>query len=471
MTTPIQQRIMVLDDIPSFVENMDQLLTQAGFHVTTSLSPLAAIKDIKKRHYDLLITTLVMRELGGLDVIRGVRNLGSTIPIMMITGRGSEQAAIEATRLGVADYMNKPVEPSELIARVHRILKPKASVLAAAQPTQVSELIAVDPAMQSVLELVKTVAETNSRVLIIGETGTGKQLIARAIHNSSSRRDKPFVDVNCAAIPDTLLESELFGHERGAFTGADRRRIGRFEEAGKGTLFLDEIGEISYAVQAKLLKVLQDGVYSRVGGEQTLQSHARVLAATNRNLEQESTEGRFRTDLYYRLQVLTIQVPPLRKRQSDIPLLAEHFLHRFSKNEISATFSSEALQAMARYSWPGNVRELENCVERIAVLNRGPVIGIEALPERITQQGAGRHSASSVYMGKFADARERFERDYVTHILTRHAGNMAAAARAAGMDRSQFFRMVRRLKLDPRSFDPRIWSAKTSGKRENSVDK
>lgn len=460
MKTPPQQHILVLDDVPSFVESMEKILCDSGFRVTTRLSPLQAIKDIQKGSFDLLITTLVMRELGGFDVIRGVRNAGSNIPIMMITGYGSEQSAIEATRLGVADYMNKPVESSELIARVHRILKPQDSLLTSVQPTQVSELLTVDPAMQSVLELIKTVAETNSRVLIIGETGTGKQLIARAIHNASQRSSQPFVDVNCAAIPDTLLESELFGHERGAFTGADKRRIGRFEEAAKGTLFLDEIGEISYGVQAKLLKVLQDGIYSRVGGEGNLRCNARVIAATNRNLEQESAEGRFRTDLFYRLQVLTIQVPPLRKRQCDIPLLAEHFLRKFSQTAAPGRFSAEALQALTQYSWPGNVRELENFVERVAVLHREPVIGIEALPERFTQQLGGVIKIHTAYTGRFTEAKERFERDYVVHVLTRHRGNMAAAARTAGLDRSQFFRMVRRLKLDPRSFDPRTLATK-----------
>ncbi|MGC4030333.1 MAG: sigma-54 dependent transcriptional regulator [Tepidisphaeraceae bacterium] len=443
-----------MDDVPAFLESTKQILNDAGFSVATRLSPLKAVKELRKANFDLLITTLVMRELGGFDVIRGVRNSGNRIPIMMITGYGSEQAAGEAMRLGATDYMNKPVTPQELVARVRRITEPQQSVLAPkfdpAQP-----MLTRDPAMQAIMELIHTVAVTNSRVLITGETGTGKQLVARAIHNASQRAAQPFIDLNCAAIPDTLLESELFGHEKGAFTGADARRIGRFEEAGKGTLFLDEIGEMGYGVQAKLLKVLQDGTFTRIGGQKVLTSEARVIAATNRDLEKEASEGRFRSDLFYRLHVVTIQLPPLRKRPNDIALLAEHFLQRFGAGGPDRRFAPETLQAMTRYPWPGNVRELENLVERIAVLNHEPVIGIDALPERIVQQAIGFATAAVSYTGRYSEAKDRFERDYVTSLLAKHHGNMAAAARQAGIDRSQFFRMVQRLGLDPKTFHPK----------------
>jgi len=444
-------QILVVDDIPQFLDTMKQILSLAGFAVTTRLSPIKAIKELRRTNFDLLITTLVMKELGGFDVVRAVRNSGNSIPIMMITGYGSEQAAVEAVRLGATDYLNKPVVPEELVARVKRIVNPQQSSLSPIEDGR-NKLITTDPAMQAVLELVHTVAATNSRVLIAGETGTGKQLIASAIHQASPRRNEPFVDLNCAAIPDTLLESELFGHEKGSFTGADQRRIGRFEEAGRGTLFLDEIGEMGYGVQSKLLKVLQDGKFSRIGGSGLLNSGARVIAATNRDLEKEAAEGRFRTDLYYRLQVVTIALPPLRKRPGDVPLLAEHFLQRFSGNGSDRHFAAETLQALQRYPWPGNVRELENLVERIAVLNPEPVIGLDALPERVMQHAVGYSAAGPKYHGKFADAKDRFERDYVTSVLAHHRGNMAAAARQAGMDRSQFFRMVQRLGISAKTF-------------------
>ena len=440
--------ILVVDDIPEFVAEMKNLLTAAGFAVTGRLSPLRAIKDVRRGGYSMLITTLVMKELGGFDVIRRVRNGGSAIPILMITGYGSDEAAIEATRLGATDYMNKPVAPQELIARVKRILHTAAQPAAVSK--QVGELVSQDPAMQSVLELVKTVANSSSRVLILGETGTGKQLIAKAIHHESPRRNEPFVDINCAAIPDTLLESELFGHEKGAFTGADRRRIGRFEEAGDGTIFLDEIGEMSYGTQSKLLKVLQDGKFSRVGGEEQLQCRARVITATNRDLEREAAEGRFRMDLFYRLHVVTIALPALRKRQGDVPLLANHFLKQFSTGGAERQFSPEALTVLQRYSWPGNVRELENLVERVAVLSRGPIIGVDALPERVVQQSMGSAASAIKFSGPYGTAKEQFEREYVRSVLAQAMGNMAAAARMADMDRSQFFRMVKRLGMDPK---------------------
>ena len=444
---PVRHRVLIVDDVPEFVREVKVILTRAGFEVVARLSPLQAIKEVRRRNYDLLITTLVMRELGGFDVIRGVRNSGNLTPIMMITGHGSEQAAGEALRLGAQDYINKPLVAEELVARVRRIVEPAASTLATTTSSDVTPLITKDPAMLSVMELVRTVGGTASRVLITGETGTGKQLIARAIHLASPRRNAPFVDINCAAIPDALLESELFGHERGAFTGADARRIGRFEEAGNGTIFLDEIGEVGYGMQAKLLKVLQDGRFYRVGGSQQLHTQARVVAATNRDLEQEVAAGRFRNDLYYRLQVVTVHLPPLRKRQGDVPLLAEHFLKAFGNGQHH--FGTETLQAMMRYSWPGNVRELENLVERLAVLHKTPIIGIDALPETIVQQAVGTATAGSAYLGPFDQAKARFEREYVVTVLNKAAGNMAAAARLANLDRSQFFRMVKKMKIDP----------------------
>ena len=251
---------------------------------------------------------------------------------------------------------------------------------------QLAELVSQDPAMKEVFEAVRKIALTDSRVLIQGETGTGKQLVSRAIHAFSERSPHPLVELNCAAIPDTLLESELFGHEKGAFTGASSRWLGRFEEAGRGTLFLDEIGEMGYAVQSKLLQVLQDGMFIRVGGKGAQRSEARIIAATNRDLQKDVEEGRFRADLFYRLNVITIFIPPLVERPGDIPLLANLFLKRFiSADRPARRFTDEALEALKHYRWPGNVRELENVVERIAVLHPSERVGVEALPERIRQ--------------------------------------------------------------------------------------
>ncbi len=456
-----------MDDVPEFLRSIKRILAADRMAVTTCLSPVRAIREAVHRPFDLVITTLVMKELGGFDVIRGLRSGGCAVPILMVTGHGSEQAAIEATRLGATDYMNKPVVAEELLARVRRIVQPAPAGPRPTPAVPFPGLVTTDPAMRTVLETVGVIAATDSRILITGETGTGKQVVARAIHTASPRRDEPFVDVNCAAIPDTLLESELFGHERGAFTGADARRIGRFEEAGRGTLFLDEIGEMNYAVQSKLLKVLQDGQFNRVGGQAALRSGARVIAATNRDLELEVAQGRFRSDLYYRLQVITLLLPPLRHRPGDVPILVEHFLQRFRRPPAPGAaapgpirFAPEAMQALMRYGWPGNVRELENMIERIAVLHRsGEPVGLDALPPRLLAQTSGPPStltsASPVTgqprpMGSFRQAKGEFEREYVRAALAYAGGNMAEAARVAAMDRSQFFRMAKRHGATPR---------------------
>jgi len=448
-------RILVVDDVPEFCQSIRAMLKPVYPATTVCGSPLRAIRLLRQEPFDLLITTLVMRELGGLDLIRRVRGEGHSLPIVMITGYGSEQTAIEATRLGASDYLEKPVAPEELLARLRKLFKPAASGGIEPRP---DALISEDLAMQSVFDMIDAVARSDSRVLILGETGTGKQLVAQAIHARSPRSDEPWVEVNCAAIPENLLESELFGHERGAFTGAAERRIGRFEEAGRGTLFLDEVGEMGFALQSKLLRVLQNGRFNRVGGQATLQSHARVIAATNRDLQAEIEAGRFRADLYYRLHVISISLPPLRKRPGDVPLLARHFLERYGRSAARPmVFSPEALHWLQRYAWPGNVRELEHLVERLAVLSPSESIGAGELPERMRRDAGtpGSNLSDLESVENFHDARRAFERAFLERSLRRHHGNMAAAAREAGLDRSQYFRLVRKHRLEPVKFRPR----------------
>ncbi len=448
------KHILVLDDVPEFCHELRAHLKDHCGQVTVCTSPVRALRRLKAEQPDLFITTLMMRELGGFDVVRRARGQGSTLPIVMITGYGNEQTPIEAMRLGCSDYLEKPVAPAELRARLGKILsvqqRPAAGPAAPATP-----LLSEDPAMKSVLETVAAVAPSDSRVLILGETGTGKQLVAQAVHDTSPRRAAPFVEVNCAAIPENLLESELFGHERGAFTGATERRTGRFEEADDGTLFLDEIGEMSFSVQSKLLRVLQDGRFSRVGGSAVLRSRARVIAATNRDLQQEVEAGRFRADLFYRLHVITLTLPPLRRRPGDVPLLAGHFLRRFRGSRTPAlSLTPEALRRLHHYAWPGNVRELEHLMERFAVLHPGPLIDVADLPERIVRETAGlpADNPDVLLQGDYAAARAAFELAYLRSTLKAARGNMAAAARLAGLDRSHYFRLVRRQGLDPADF-------------------
>jgi len=438
-------RVLLVDDSPVFLRETAALL-RPHFAVTVCSSPLRAVSQVRKQHADLLITTLQMRELDGLEVIRRVRGEDAKIPVIMVTAYGDENSAIEAMRLGANDYLNRPVEPGELIARVGRALvaarAPEPGQAATRGPTVVTQ----DAQLQHILDLSTKVATTDSRVLILGETGTGKELIARHIHAHSARRLQPFVEVNCAAIPAALIESELFGHERGAFTGATDRRIGRFEEASGGTLFLDEIGELSRLLQAKLLRVLQTGEFSRVGGSRTMHSDARIIAATNRDLEKDAGAGRFRADLYYRLNVVTLQVPPLRERPADIPALVDYFNHRFTPpGGQPLTFDSQAMRRLADYPWPGNVRELEHVIERLAVLSGGARVGAHDLPLHLaTVAPAWERGVAGL---TFREARQRFERDYFGRLLAEEGNNGAAGARRAGMDRAQFFRKIRALGL------------------------
>ncbi len=451
------KHVLIVEDVPAFCQELRGYLRGHCRQVTICTSPLRALRRLRTEPPDLLITTLMMRELGGFDLIRRVRGQGLALPIVMITGYGSEKTAIEALRLGCSDYLEKPVAADELRARLEKIFvareHPHAGTTAA---PSAAPMISDDPAMKAIYDMVGAVARSDSRVLILGETGTGKQLIAQAIHEHSPRRNAPLVEVNCAAIPENLLESELFGHERGAFTGATERRQGRFEEAGQGTLFLDEIGEMTFTVQSKLLRVLQNGRFSRVGGSALLQSHARVIAATNRDLQKEVEAGRFRADLFYRLHVITLTLPPLRRRTADVPLLAEHFLRRFrGQRERPGRFSPAAMQQLQHYAWPGNVRELEHLVERFAVLHDRPVIEAEDLPERFARPAGGAATArfdEPLLQGNYASARRAFERAYLTETLRQARGNMAEAARRAGLDRSHYFRLVRRQDLDPRAF-------------------
>jgi DNA-binding NtrC family response regulator len=451
------KHVLVVDDLPPFCQEIRGYLKDHCRQVTICTSPLRALRRLKSDEPDLLITTLVMRELGGFDVIRRARGQGSAVPIVMITGRGNDKTAIEATRLGVSDYLEKPVSAEELRARLEKIFAAQQRPVKPEDTTD-TRMLSEDPAMKAIFDMVGAVAKSDSRVLILGETGTGKQLIAQAIHERSPRCKEPFVEVNCAAIPENLLESELFGHERGAFTGATERRTGRFEEAAEGTLFLDEIGEMSFNVQSKLLRVLQGGKFNRVGGSATLQSQARVIAATNRDLQKEAEAGRFRADLFYRLHVITLTLPPLRRRPGDVTLLAEHFLRRFrGPRTVPQGFSEEALRRLQAYGWPGNVRELEHLVERFAVLHDRPLIEAADLPEKILRETsgapvAGTPAPEAMLQGTLAEARAAFERAYLSETLKQARGNMAAAARRAGLDRSHYFRLVRRHGLEPKQF-------------------
>ncbi len=391
------ESILVVDDTPEIRENMAEILSSDGFSVDVARDGEEAIEILAQRHYDVVLTDLSMPRRSGLDVLRVLNEQGEDTVCILITGFGTIQAAVEAMRLGAFDFLTKPVKSDELRVVIDKALETRS--LRRENKTLRQELrkalgfdriVGKSPAIQVVFHLVEKVASADSTVLITGESGTGKELIAHAVHDHGKRKDRPFVPVNCAAIPAELLESELFGHEKGAFTHAIRTRIGRFELADKGTIFLDEIGDMPPVLQVKLLRVLQERAFERVGGSKTIHVDIRVIAATNVDLEEAVRQGRFREDLFYRLNVIPIRVPPLRERKADIPLLIEHFLAKFSRGGKTVTVDDAARRSLVAYDWPGNVRELENMMERLVILSNGSVVTREDLPERI--RGAGGRS-------------------------------------------------------------------------------
>ncbi len=382
--------VLVVDDDRSALESIQEILLREDHQVSVAHSAEEALEMIRAEDYGVVLTDLRMPGMDGMDLLRTIKALRPETEVVIMTAFGTIERAVEAMREGAYDFVTKPLKRPLLVRSVGRALE-KASLQAENQQLRAEldaisgerTLIGTSPAMRKVLDTLNQVAPANTTVLILGESGTGKELAARAIHQRSRRNRGPFVALNCAAIPVTLLESELFGHERGAFTGAFARREGRFQMAHGGTLFLDEVGELDPMIQAKLLRVLQEGEFERLGGTQTLRVDVRVLASTNRNLLDMVREGRFREDLYYRLHVIQLTMPPLRERLEDVPLLAQHFLARYaSRNQKDVrSISREAMDVLATHDWPGNVRELENTIEHAVVLCRGDTIRLEDLPD------------------------------------------------------------------------------------------
>ncbi len=392
MTTSARGRILIVDDEGNARTALAELLRDEGYTVETAADGFKALPKLEEFAPDLVLTDLRMPGMDGLELMRKARTLDPETVVVLMTAHGAVDSALAAMRQGAADYLAKPINLEELVIVLQRELerrqlRAEAGLLRErlSQRHRVSSMIGSSPAMQEIFDTILQVAPSRASVLITGESGTGKELVAAALHEHSPRARGPFVKLHCSALAETLLESELFGHERGAFTGAVARRDGRFQQAHGGTLFLDEIGEISPAVQVKLLRFLQEHEFERVGGNQTIKVDVRVVAATNRDLLARVKEGQFREDLYYRLNVVTIETPPLRIRPSDIALLAAHFLARFAKEngKVISGFAEAALERLTRYHWPGNVRELENAIERAVVVCRGETIRPEDLSSSI----------------------------------------------------------------------------------------
>ncbi|MBE0603203.1 MAG: sigma-54-dependent Fis family transcriptional regulator [Deltaproteobacteria bacterium] len=390
------QSVLVIDDNEDIRNLLSDFLGASGFEVTDAKDGEAAMEFLRRQKFDLYLVDLIMPGKGGFDVLREVKELSIDVPAIVITGNGSIESAVDAMRLGAFDYIEKPFNLEALRITVDRALShQRLQKENATLKRQLSDkydfrnIIGNSPRMQGLYRILEKISDTDSTILITGESGTGKELVAKTIHYNSARADQPFVPINCGAIPRDLLESELFGHEKGAFTGAVCARIGRFELANFGTIFLDEIAELPFSLQVKLLRVVQEREFERIGGTKTIKVNVRILAATNRELEKAVAAGSFREDLYYRLNVIPLHIPPLRERDDDIMLLFEHFMAEFCKKRRRPTLkiSPEVRKILTGYRWPGNVRELENAIERMVILNDSGVLGNEDLPEHIRASG------------------------------------------------------------------------------------
>ncbi|KAA3657328.1 MAG: sigma-54-dependent Fis family transcriptional regulator [Calditrichaeota bacterium] len=441
--------ILIVDDLKSTTDAVAQIVSANAHNPLTAASAEEAFALFKESDVDLVITDMKLPNKSGLDLLRQVREIDPMVPVIVMTAFGTVKNAVDAMKWGAFDYLTKPVSMVELEVKLDKALQQRSlllnnqdlqlenNYLREEVHQQFSEIIGQSQEMQEVYSLVKRVAEARSPVLILGESGTGKELIAHAIHTNSDRSDKPFVKINCAALAEGILESELFGHEKGAFTNAIRRKPGRFEIAGAGTLFLDEIGEIAPSVQVKLLRVLQEKEFERVGGTETLSMRARIIAATNLDLEQQIASKQFREDLYYRLNVVSIQLPPLRRREEDIPILIAHFIAKYASElgkKIKA-MSPAALKCLCNYTWPGNIRELENTIERAIVLTRNDQIDCEDLPIHI-QQKNDLASDDSVDEEDLTKNMEDHEKKLIFKALLETRGNISKAAAKLNIKRT-----------------------------------
>ncbi len=446
-------RVLVVDDEKNMRWVLAEALGAEGFEVEQATDGKEALSAVAEDEPDLMVLDHRMPKPDGMEVLRRLRAGGSTFPIIMLTAHGNVVQAVEAMKAGADEYLTKPFDLEELKLAINKALKMRTLAVEVERLREeldreydVEGIVAADPKMIEVIENVRKVALTNATVMIYGESGTGKELVARAIHTLSARADKPFVSVSVGALPETLLESELFGYEKGAFTGAVTAKPGRFELANTGTVFLDEVGDISPAVQVKLLRVLQERQFERLGGTRSIEVDVRIVAATNQDLQQLIADGTFREDLFYRLNVVPISLPPLRTRADDIPLLVAHFLEKF--NAGAKKISSEAMEVLVTYQWPGNIRELENTIERIVILSQGDKIEVEDLPleVRLNTRACPITSEGFVLPEEGVDL-EEVELDLIRQALERAGGSAPKAAKLLGLTAKTLEARMQRLGL------------------------
>lgn len=451
------ETILIVDDEKNYLVVLEALLGPEGYETLTTDNAPDALRQVREADLDLVITDMKMPKMNGMEFLEEAKSIKPDLPVIIMTAYGTIELAVEAMKKHAYDYITKPFQNEQLKLTVkkalenYRLIKENRLLNEALSDRfKYGNIIGKSKPMLKVYHLIEKVAQSKASVLITGPSGTGKELIAKAIHYDSPRKDRPFVSINCGALTETLLESELFGHEKGAFTGAIAMKKGRFELANEGTLFLDEVGEMSPALQVKLLRVLQEMEFERVGGTRTIKVDVRVLSASNRNIKDDVTEGTFREDLFYRLNVIHVEVPTLHERPDDIPLLVKHFIekHRDDEGKNNVELSPEVWKALYSYSWPGNVRELENVIERAVIMNSGDMITLEDFPEELTgaqtEFDVDRFIPSSIYL---ADALERIEEKMIRRALAQCNNIQAHAAKNLGITKSLIQHKMKKYKI------------------------
>ncbi len=458
------ETILIVDDEESIRKTLAGVLKDDGYEVLTASSGQTGLDVIQEAQPALALLDIAMPEMDGIETLRRIKDVKPDMPVIMISGHGTIETAVKTTKMGAYDFIEKPLSLERVSLAVkhgldeHRLREENESLKKRIERRY--EIVGESKEIKALRQQIARAGPSNGWVLIHGESGTGKELVAHGIHGASRRASGPFVEVNCAAIPQELIESELFGHERGAFTGATAMKRGKFELADHGTIFLDEIGDMSLATQAKVLRVLEVQEFQRVGGTKTLKTDVRVIAASNKDLKQEIRKGTFREDLYYRLNVIPLEVPQLRERPDDIPRLAQYFLQEFSRDygQKPKTIEDDALALFVRYEWPGNVRELRNIIERLIIMSSGPTIKLEDVPPPLNGTSAthesGRPGTPPAPVNRYSsmkEARAAFERDFIVRKLKEHGGNVSKTADAIGMERSNLHRKIKALRIEVES--------------------
>jgi len=454
-------KILLVDDEERALEALGRTLRMMGYQTMGVSNPDRAQDLLQKEDYDILITDLIMPGMDGIGLLEFSKRINPDLPIIILTGYGTVKTAVEAMKKGAFDYVTKPYNIDEIDLIIKRALHQKNLMFenrmlrkTLSQRFPFSAIVTEDETLKKILRQVKTLASTDSTVLITGESGTGKELIARALHYSGTRKNDPFVIIDCGGLTETILESEIFGHIKGAFTGAYFNKKGYLEVADGGALFLDEIGELPFHLQKKLLRVIQEREFSRVGDTKVLKTHIRIIAATNKDLKKEVDQGKFRGDLYYRLNVIYLNIPPLRERISDIPLLAYHFIREFNArlNRQVTRITEDALGKMMNYTWPGNIRELKNTIEKIVSFKEDEAISLEDLPEEIKSADEGKDSFVRPFRDVKKEAVAHISKEYIREILSFCKGNVSRAALRAQMDRGNFRKLMRRFNIAAKDF-------------------